>query len=163
MMKLFGYPEKSFFPSFVHSQKNMDPLSFNLMNQTKLIWTAFFIYVILSKKQSMPQIGAIFIMMFCAFLISYKSGEPPTDDDNFDFNLAVYHGIVPNLGAALISGVHYTYHEFAVTICSRHTFWYRSCGCSFPESSPGCQPKQLPFYHGALLLPGMALSSTELK
>lgn len=90
-----------------YAAANMDPLAFNLVNQTKLIWTAFFVYMIMGKKQSPLQILAICIMMFVAVLISTGGSAPKGNSDEADqsYEREFFHGILPNLGAALISGV----------------------------------------------------------
>jgi len=88
-----------------YAAANMDPLSFNLVNQTKLIWTALFVYMIMGKKQSPLQIGAICVMMFVAVLISTGGRGSGEEGDTRDYEKEFFHGILPNLGAALISGI----------------------------------------------------------
>lgn len=87
---------------------NMDPLTFNLVNQSKLIWTAFFIYLVLGRAQSTMQIVAICMMMCSSFLLSMKAGTADKDEEGgSDF----FYGVVPNLGAALISGLAAAYSQ----------------------------------------------------
>jgi len=85
-----------------YSAGNMDPLTFNLVNQSKLIWTAFFLYIVINKRQSVMQVVAICMMMGASGMLSMKSGDAKGDDSQTtDF----IHGVVPNLIAALISGL----------------------------------------------------------
>jgi UDP-sugar transporter A1/2/3 len=41
------------------SYQNLPPIVFNLVNQTKLLWTAVFVYVLLNRKFSFPQCGTL--------------------------------------------------------------------------------------------------------
>lgn len=90
-----------------YSAGNMEPLTFNLVNQSKLIWTAFFLYFVMAKPQSPMQVVAIFMMMGAAFLLSMKAGTAEKGEAETDF----IHGVVPNLGAALISGLAAAYTQ----------------------------------------------------
>jgi len=92
-----------------YSAGNMDPLTFNLVNQSKLIWTAFFLYVVIHKKQSAMQIVAICMMMGASGLLSMKAGAKEGEEQETDF----FHGVVPNLIAALISGLAAAYTQKA--------------------------------------------------
>ncbi|XP_035833497.1 UDP-N-acetylglucosamine transporter ROCK1 isoform X2 [Helianthus annuus] len=57
------------------SYKNLDSLTFSMLNQTKLIFTALFTYIILRQRQSIQQIGALFILILAAVLLSIGEGS----------------------------------------------------------------------------------------
>ncbi|KAK4353090.1 hypothetical protein RND71_028608 [Anisodus tanguticus] len=62
--------------SLLHiSYKNLDSLTFSILNQTKLFFTAFFTYIILRQKQSIQQIGALFLLIMAAVLSSVGEGS----------------------------------------------------------------------------------------
>ncbi|XP_066318704.1 UDP-N-acetylglucosamine transporter ROCK1-like [Miscanthus floridulus] len=52
------------------SYKNLDSLTFSILNQTKLLWTAFFTFLILGQKQSSRQILALALLIGAAVLLS---------------------------------------------------------------------------------------------
>ncbi|KAJ6682623.1 NUCLEOTIDE-SUGAR TRANSMEMBRANE TRANSPORTER [Salix koriyanagi] len=52
------------------SYKNLDSLTFSMLNQTKVFFTALFTYIILRQKQSIQQIGALFLLITAAVLLS---------------------------------------------------------------------------------------------
>jgi len=101
-----------------YSAGNMDPLSFNLVNQSKLIWTAFFLFMVMQRKQSPQQIIAICMMMFSATLLSMKASGG--EDKSTDF----FHGVVPNLGAALISGLAAAYSQKSMQGVGRNAYLF---------------------------------------
>jgi len=113
-----------------YSAANMDPLSFNLVNQTKLIWTAVFVYMILNRKQSQMQMVAIGMMTVAAILLSRKSGnEADTSEKNWDHEF--WHGILPNLGAALISGFAAALSQRALQGVNRNSYLFTMELCVF--------------------------------
>ncbi|XP_044951155.1 UDP-N-acetylglucosamine transporter ROCK1 isoform X2 [Hordeum vulgare subsp. vulgare] len=52
------------------SYKNLDSLTFSILNQTKLLFTAFFTYLILGQKQSPKQILALALLITASVLLS---------------------------------------------------------------------------------------------
>nr|XP_043616735.1 UDP-N-acetylglucosamine transporter ROCK1 [Erigeron canadensis] len=86
------------------SYRNLDSLTFSMLNQTKLIFTALFTYMILRQKQSIQQIGALFILILAAVLLSIGEGSRKDyGSDNPD--VIVLYGIVPVLIASVLSGL----------------------------------------------------------
>lgn len=53
-----------------NSYQTFDGLTFSVLNQSKLFFTAFFIYILLDKKQTLSQIGAIVILSIATILLS---------------------------------------------------------------------------------------------
>ncbi|GMH14471.1 hypothetical protein Nepgr_016312 [Nepenthes gracilis] len=86
------------------SYKNLDSLTFSILNQTKLFFTALFTYMILRQKQSIQQIGALFLLIVAAVLLSIGEGtSKASSSDNPE--LVLFYGIIPILVASLLSGL----------------------------------------------------------
>ncbi|XP_068342551.1 UDP-N-acetylglucosamine transporter ROCK1-like [Pyrus communis] len=86
------------------SYKNLDSLTFSMLNQTKIIFTAFFTYLILRQKQSIQQIGALFLLIMAAVLLSFgESSKKGTSGGSSDQIL--FSGIIPVLVASVLSGL----------------------------------------------------------
>ncbi|KDP46835.1 hypothetical protein JCGZ_24044 [Jatropha curcas] len=86
------------------SYRNLDSLTFSMLNQTKIFFTAFFTFIILRQKQSIQQIGALFLLIMAAVLLSVGEGSSKgTSSSNPDQIL--FYGIVPVLAASVLSGL----------------------------------------------------------
>jgi len=97
------------FPSFIYAfqniliqtaYRNLDALVFNLINQTKLLWSALFLYIILGRRQSTQQIFALSLLMLAAVLLSSNNNTQSQVQQN-SFEL----GIVPVILASISSGI----------------------------------------------------------
>ncbi|KAJ8446656.1 hypothetical protein Cgig2_002818 [Carnegiea gigantea] len=86
------------------SYKNLDSLTFSMLNQTKLFFTAFFGFVILRQKQSIPQIGALFLLIVAAVLLSIGEGTSKSSRSRNPEEV-LFYGIVPVLVASVLSGL----------------------------------------------------------
>ncbi|XP_043719340.1 UDP-N-acetylglucosamine transporter ROCK1 isoform X2 [Telopea speciosissima] len=86
------------------SYKNLDSLTFSMLNQTKLFFTAFFTYLILRQKQSVQQLGALFLLIVAAVLLSIGEGSSSGSSGN-NHDQILFHGIVPVLVASVLSGL----------------------------------------------------------
>ncbi|CAN0899863.1 UDP-N-acetylglucosamine transporter ROCK1 [Linum grandiflorum] len=85
------------------SYKNLDSLTFTILNQTKIFFTALFTYIILRQKQSTHQIGALFLLIMAAVLLSVGEGSSKRSTSiNPD---QILYGIVPVLVASVLSGL----------------------------------------------------------
>ncbi|CAA3016912.1 CMP-sialic acid transporter 5-like [Olea europaea subsp. europaea] len=86
------------------SYRNLDSLTFSMLNQTKLFFTALFTYIILGQRQSIQQIGALFLLINAAILLSIGEGSSKASStDNPDEIL--FYGIIPVLVASVLSGL----------------------------------------------------------
>jgi len=81
---------------------NMDGLSYNLINQSKIIWTAVFVYLLVGKPQSREQCGALALLFATACILSFKDPEKGKESDSKGSNL--WLGIIPLLVASGCSG-----------------------------------------------------------
>ncbi|KAJ7945403.1 CMP-sialic acid transporter 5 [Quillaja saponaria] len=86
------------------SYKNLDSLTFSMLNQTKIIFTAFFTYFILRQKQSIQQIGALFLLIIAAVLLSIGEGSSKGSSSS-NADQILFYGIVPVLVASVLSGL----------------------------------------------------------
>ncbi|KAI3883681.1 hypothetical protein MKX03_016363 [Papaver bracteatum] len=86
------------------SYKNLDSLTFSMLNQTKLLFTAFFTYLILRQKQSVQQIGGLVLLILAAVLLSVGEGTGK-GSSGCDADLILFHGIIPVLVASVLSGL----------------------------------------------------------
>jgi len=79
--------------------QNLDPIVFNLLNQSKIIWCAFFLYIFLDKYQSFQQKIALGLMMLSSVMLAYRDTKSDVNNNSF------LYGIVPVITASIISGL----------------------------------------------------------
>lgn len=104
---------------------NLDSLTFNLLNQTKTLFAALCLYLVMGKKQSRQQLVALSLLLAAALLLNSSSGgggggsggsaisakqrELLTPDEEADTAAAIstrlWLGVVPVMAAALLSGL----------------------------------------------------------
>uniref|UniRef100_K3X5J1 EamA domain-containing protein n=1 Tax=Globisporangium ultimum (strain ATCC 200006 / CBS 805.95 / DAOM BR144) TaxID=431595 RepID=K3X5J1_GLOUD len=87
------------------SYQHLPPIVFNLINQTKLLWTALFVFVLLGTKFSRQQCGAMIVLLAAAVLLSLAkessgSGKGAERAADVSFEL----GLLPVLVASILSG-----------------------------------------------------------
>lgn len=90
------------------SYRNLDSLTFSILNQTKLFFTALFTFFILRQKQSIQQIGALFLLIIAAVLLSIGEGSSNAfgrNNNNNNSDEVLFYGIVPVLVASVLSGL----------------------------------------------------------
>ncbi|PON86138.1 Nucleotide-sugar transporter [Trema orientale] len=86
------------------SYKNLDSLTFSMLNQTKIFFTALFTFFILRQKQSIQQIGALFLLIIAAVLLSIGEGSSKGSTD-VNADQILFYGIIPVLVASVLSGL----------------------------------------------------------
>ena len=80
---------------------NISSLMFNLLNQTKTLSAAVFVYILMGKRQSLIQCLALGMLFTAAVMLSTgKSSSKDEEEKENDF----LWGIVPVLGASALSG-----------------------------------------------------------
>lgn len=84
--------------------RNLDSLTFSMLNQTKLIFTALFTYIILRQKQSIQQDGALLLLIIAAILLSIGEGSSKVSSTSNPDDI-IFYGIVPVLLASVLSGL----------------------------------------------------------
>jgi len=81
--------------------QNLDGLTFNLVNQTKSIACAIFLFFVMGRRQSIQQICALILLFGVGVLVSSdKTSQEKPYDDNMTYNI----GITFCLAASLLSG-----------------------------------------------------------
>ena len=79
-------------------------LMFNLLNQTKIIFTAVAVYLVVGKRQSPMQMVSLLMTLVVGVVLSLPpSDDTGADDETTEFNL--WYGVLPTIIAAFLSGV----------------------------------------------------------
>ena len=81
--------------------QNVSGLLFNLLNQTKILFTAIMVYLFTGKTQSRAQMFALFMVLVVGIVLT----QPKEDLSEEGKRSAVWSGVVPTLGAAFLSGL----------------------------------------------------------
>ncbi|XP_006648773.1 UDP-N-acetylglucosamine transporter ROCK1 [Oryza brachyantha] len=111
------------------SYKNLDSLTFSILNQTKLLFTAFFTYLILGQKQSPKQIFALTLLIVAAVLLSIgESSSKGSGGGNSDYVLL--YGIIPVTVASVLSGLASSLCQWASQV-KKHTSYMMTIEMSF--------------------------------
>ncbi|KAH0923061.1 hypothetical protein HID58_023079 [Brassica napus] len=87
------------------SYRSLDSLTFSILNQTKIFFTAFFTFIILRQKQSVQQIGALCLLIMAAVLLSVGEGSNKTSSSGINPEQVLFSGIIPVLVASVLSGL----------------------------------------------------------
>ncbi|XP_051216800.1 UDP-N-acetylglucosamine transporter ROCK1 [Lolium perenne] len=111
------------------SYKNLDSLTFSILNQTKLLFTAFFTYLILGQKQSPKQILALTLLISAAVLLSIgESSRKGVSGGSSDYVLL--YGIIPVTVASVLSGLASSLCQWASQV-KKHTSYMMTIEMSF--------------------------------
>ncbi|KAF4661200.1 hypothetical protein FOL47_006782 [Perkinsus chesapeaki] len=101
--------------------RNLDPLVFNLINQTKLLWAAVLTYLLLGRRQSTIQVIALLMLFVSAVLISLgQSSQSHTDGIEKDTTL----GMMAIVAASALSGVGAAISELALRSYNRNSYLF---------------------------------------
>lgn len=85
--------------------QTLDPVVFNVLNQTKVLFTALFAYLIASRKQSLTQCLALAMVSVAAVLVSLPSDSSANGKPNIGGEIGSIKGVGCVLVAAALSGV----------------------------------------------------------
>uniref|UniRef100_A0A0C9RPS6 TSA: Wollemia nobilis Ref_Wollemi_Transcript_28485_1431 transcribed RNA sequence n=1 Tax=Wollemia nobilis TaxID=56998 RepID=A0A0C9RPS6_9CONI len=102
------------------SYRNLDSLTFTMLNQTKLFFTALFMYLILRQKQSLQQVGALVLLIIAALLLSI--GEGSGRGSGVDREQALFLGIIPVMVASVLSGLASSLCQWASQVKKRSSY-----------------------------------------
>ena len=105
-------------PSIIYSMQNnlalfaylnLDPLTFNLVNQSKIIFNAIFLYIIMGKTQTIRQIISIIMLFFVALILSYETTQMKNNnilsgnrDENKGLICVIIVSMLSGIGGTLI-------------------------------------------------------------
>ena len=93
--------------------QNLDGVSFNVVNQTKFVFTAVFLFALYGKRQSRLQVVALGMMFSAAVLLTVgKDSATSVGSDRAENS--IWLGYVPCAVAAMLSGVASAYSEQSV-------------------------------------------------
>lgn len=101
---------------------NLDSLTFNLLNQTKTLFAALCLYLVMGKKQSRQQLVALALLLAAALLLNSSSSssggsassarerelltpEAEEADAAAAISARLWLGVLPVMAAALLSGL----------------------------------------------------------
>ncbi|XP_078166039.1 nucleotide-sugar transporter family protein [Carex rostrata] len=142
------------------SYKNLDSLTFSILNQTKLLFTAFFTFLILGQKQSGKQILALGLLIIAATLLSVGESTNKSSSGAHSENILLY-GIVPVMVASVLSGLASSLCQWASQV-KKHTSYLMTVEMSLigsfcllastAHSPDGEAIKKYGFFHGWTLL-----------
>ncbi|NP_001148470.2 UDP-N-acetylglucosamine transporter ROCK1 [Zea mays] len=111
------------------SYKHLDSLTFSILNQTKLLWTAFFTFLILGQKQSSRQVLALALLIGAAVLLSVgESSSKGSKGGGSDYILL--YGIIPVTVASVLSGLASSLCQWASQV-KKHTSYMMTIEMSF--------------------------------
>ena len=94
--------------------QNLSGLLFNLLNQTKILFTAVMVYAFMGRVQSGPQVASLLLVLCVGVVLSLPEGgvgsifggaDDSDDSDDSGGGGDFWLGIVPTLAASLLSGV----------------------------------------------------------
>ncbi|CAM9545547.1 unnamed protein product, partial [Choristocarpus tenellus] len=114
---------------------NLDSLTYNLLNQTKTLFAAICLYVVMGRKQSMIQILALTMLLCAALLLNARGGSNGKDGGKVVMNPGggkdlgmdpgwmlmesrLWLGILPVMMASFLSGL-------SASITQRTLQWYQ--------------------------------------
>jgi UDP-sugar transporter A1/2/3 len=95
------------------SYRHLDSLTFSLLNQTKLVFTAVFMFLILGYRQTKQQVGALLMLLVAAMLLSLGQSSPNKQSKQIEQEAKFMLGIVPILAASVLSGLGSTLCQWA--------------------------------------------------
>merc|ERR1711879_464629 len=85
--------------------QNLDGLMFNLLNNTKYIWNAMWLFVLLGKRQSTIQIFALFVLSGVAVMVSldnHKGGDSKKQNNTTGIMFILAASTISGLAGALV-------------------------------------------------------------
>jgi UDP-sugar transporter A1/2/3 len=93
------------------------PITYNLISQSKIFFTAFFLFSFLGKKQSTMQVVALGMIMCAAMIITHEPAE-----GHLENSLAL--GVLPLVSACVLSGVNAAVTQKALQGKNRNSCMY---------------------------------------
>lgn len=103
------------------SLQNLDGLTFNLLNQSKTIFTAVALFLIMGRKQSLPQVAALLGLLGASVVLS-GGGIFISTTQAVEHSDVFYLGIIPCLAASMLSGLASGLSQFTLQTGNRNSF-----------------------------------------
>ncbi|KAJ0400948.1 hypothetical protein ATCC90586_007609 [Pythium insidiosum] len=86
------------------SYQHLPPIIFNLVNQTKLLWTALFVFWLLGKRFSLQQCVAMLLLLAAAVLLALAKDPAAKQHGGISVDASFQLGLLPVLVASMLSG-----------------------------------------------------------
>jgi len=100
--------------------KNLDAVTFNFLNQTKLFWSAVFLWIFLKKPQSQEQVVALLMLTVAAVMLTMGQTNQPGGEIKND----VMYGIIPVLTGSILSGIATTVSQKVLQNDNKNSYLY---------------------------------------
>ncbi|KAL2630860.1 hypothetical protein R1flu_015546 [Riccia fluitans] len=100
--------------------RHLDSLTATMLNQTKLVFTALFMFLILGQRQSKQQVGALMLLLVAATLLSLSQKSSKTSSAVQENNFIL--GVIPIMVASVLSGLASSLCQWAVQVRKRSTY-----------------------------------------
>jgi UDP-sugar transporter A1/2/3 len=108
--------------AIAYAQRNLDGITYNILNQSKLLSSALMGYYILRRKQTMPQIFSLFLL-FVASVLAVASKSTP-ESTMMNQGLHTTGGVIAAIIASSLSGLSGTLSDLAMQKKSRDAFQF---------------------------------------
>ena len=95
------------------SYQNLDGLTFNLVNQTKTIFTVVALYLVMGRRQSVRQCLALASIFGVSLYMATEKPTSATDRPN-----SFEYGIVPLVAASMLSGAASAFSQKNLQVCA---------------------------------------------
>ena len=102
-----------------HAQRHLDGITYNILNQTKLLSSAFMGYMILGRIQTRRQIFALFLL-FAASVLAVSSNSQTSTKDSANDSFGLFTAII----GSCLSGVSGALSDLAMQKKSRDAFLF---------------------------------------
>jgi len=105
--------------------QKLDGIVFNILNQTKMLFTAFFVYVIVGRRQSLMQCLALGVLTLAGVLVSAAEASNPERPINGELG-SIAIGICCILVASALSGLGGAISEWILQRKRRNSYLFSS-------------------------------------
>jgi len=102
--------------------KNLDAVMFNFLNQTKLFWSAVFLWIFLKKPQSQEQVVALIMLTVAAVMLTL--GQSDSDEEGKPPKNPLIYGILPVLTGSILSGIATTVSQKVLQNDNKNSYLY---------------------------------------
>ncbi|KAH7287797.1 hypothetical protein KP509_32G075100 [Ceratopteris richardii] len=101
--------------------RHLDSLTFSMLNQSKLLFTAIFMFLLLGIRQSSHQIGALAVLLGASLLLCLGESSTARKSDGAHVEALLY-GVLPTLVASILSGLASSLCQWASQVKRRSSY-----------------------------------------
>ncbi|KAL3688812.1 hypothetical protein R1sor_015121 [Riccia sorocarpa] len=151
------------------SYRHLDSLTATMLNQTKLVFTALFMFLILGQRQTKQQVGALMLLIVAATLLSFSQKSPKASAAVPQNSFVL--GVIPIIVASVLSGLASSLCQWAVQVKKRSTYLMTiemsaigafCLAASLSRSPDGVAIAEKGFFHGWNLMTFVPVTSNAL-